>query len=64
MNSRQLQKFGVPENCVRSAITAIQRAVSTWTLKGKSTKPIIKTILEDTPKPTSPMSTLVRSLGI
>ena len=47
MNSRQLQKLGVPEDCVKSAIAAIQQAVSTGALKGKSPKPIIKSILED-----------------
>jgi hypothetical protein len=30
MNSRQLQKLGVPEDCVKSAIAAIQTAKGTF----------------------------------
>ena len=46
MNSRRLQKLGVPEDCVKSAIAAIQRAVSADRAKRQSTKPIITSILE------------------
>ena len=46
MNRRQLQKLGGPEDCIKSAIAAIQRAVSADRAKGQSTKPIITSILE------------------
>ncbi len=45
MNSRQLQKLGIPEDCVKSAIAAIQTATKTATktggMKGKQIKQVI-----------------------
>lgn len=46
MNSRQLQKLGVPEGCVKSAITAIQTTMKAGDRKGKQIKLLIKSILE------------------
>lgn len=46
MNSRQLQKLGVPEDCVKSAIAAIQSAMKAGDQKGKQIKQIIKTLVE------------------
>ena len=46
MNSRQLQKLGVPEACVKSAIVAIQNAMQAGRQKGKQIKQIIKAVLE------------------
>jgi tRNA-splicing ligase RtcB (3'-phosphate/5'-hydroxy nucleic acid ligase) len=46
MNSRQLQKLGVPEDCVKSAIAAIQTATKTGGMKGKQIKQAIKDVLE------------------
>lgn len=45
MNSRQLQKMGVPEDCVRSAIGAIQSATAGG-LRGKAIKQVIRSVLE------------------
>ena len=49
MNSRQLQKLGVPKDCVKSAIAAIQTATKTGGLKGKQIKQAIKDVLERPP---------------
>ena len=46
MNSRQLQKLGVPEDCVKSAIAAIQIAMKAGDQKGKQIKQLIKSVLE------------------
>jgi len=46
MNSRQLQKLGVPEACVKSAIAAIQIAMKAGDRKGKQIKQLIKSALE------------------
>ncbi|MFI4874141.1 MAG: RtcB family protein [Blastopirellula sp. JB062] len=46
MNGRQLQKLGVPEPCVRSAMTAIQFAVSTKAVDGKRIKAKIIAVVE------------------
>ena len=46
MNSRQLQKLGVPEACVKSAIAAIQIAMKAGDQKGKQIKQLIKSVLE------------------
>jgi hypothetical protein len=35
MNSRQLKKLGVPDDCVKSAIVAMQNATKVGGLKGK-----------------------------
>jgi tRNA-splicing ligase RtcB (3'-phosphate/5'-hydroxy nucleic acid ligase) len=47
MNSRQLQKLGVPGDCVKSAITAIQNATRTGGLKGKQIKLAIQRVLDN-----------------
>lgn len=47
MNGRQLQKLGVPEDCVRDAIMAIQLATSSGTTKSKGIKGQIKSVLEN-----------------
>jgi tRNA-splicing ligase RtcB len=46
MNSRQLQKLGVPEDCVKSAIVAIQSAMKAGDKRGKQIKQAIKDVLE------------------
>ncbi len=46
MNSRQLQKLGVPEGCVKRAIAAIQFAMKAGDQKGKQIKQLIKSVLE------------------
>jgi tRNA-splicing ligase RtcB (3'-phosphate/5'-hydroxy nucleic acid ligase) len=46
MNSRQLQKLGVPEDCVKSAIAAIQTATRAGGLKGKQIKQAIRDVVE------------------
>lgn len=46
MNSRQLQKLGVPEGCVKSAIVAIQTATRSGGVKGKQIKQAIKDVLD------------------
>ena len=46
MNSRQLQKLGVPEGCVKSAIAAIQIAMKAGDQKGKQIKQLIKSVLD------------------
>lgn len=47
MNSRQLQKLGVPHDCGRAAITAIQQVARSKTLKGKDLKRRIKAVVGD-----------------
>jgi tRNA-splicing ligase RtcB len=47
MNGRQLQKLGVPEDCVREAVTAIQLATSSGAAKSKGIKNQIKSVLDD-----------------
>jgi tRNA-splicing ligase RtcB len=46
MNSRQLKKLGVPDDCVKSAIVAIQNAMKSGGLKGKHLKQAIKDVVE------------------
>ncbi len=46
MNSRQLQKIGVPEHCVKEAIAAIQHAVKSGGSKSKEVKKQIQSVLE------------------
>ncbi|MCA9196538.1 MAG: RtcB family protein [Planctomycetales bacterium] len=46
MNSRQLQKLGVPLHCVRTAITAVQDAVSSGAITGKQVKQQIQQVLQ------------------
>jgi len=45
MNSRQLKKLGVPDDCVKSAIVAIQTAMKSGGLKGKQIKQAIKDVV-------------------
>ena len=47
MNARQLEKLGVPAECFKSAILAIQRAASAGTLRNLNIKEVIKDILEN-----------------
>lgn len=47
MNSRQLRKLGVPEDCVKPAITAVQRAVQSGGLRGKEIKQHVQAVLAD-----------------
>lgn len=44
MNTRQLEKLGVPQDCVRSAITAIQNATKGG-LRGKQVKETVKDVV-------------------
>ena len=46
MNSRQLTKLGVPEYCIKTAITGIQSGVSSGDISSKEVKSLIKQILE------------------
>jgi tRNA-splicing ligase RtcB (3'-phosphate/5'-hydroxy nucleic acid ligase) len=46
MNSRQLKKLGVPDDCVKSAIMAIQNAMKIGGLKGKQIKQAIKDVVD------------------
>ncbi|MDP6721109.1 MAG: RtcB family protein [Pirellulaceae bacterium] len=45
MNRRQLQKLGVPDDCVKSAVTAIQAAIEAGA-KGKQAKQTIVSVLD------------------
>ena len=45
MNARQLTKLGVPEECVHSAIQAIQQVAQAGVLKGNAVKTRIKEVL-------------------
>jgi tRNA-splicing ligase RtcB len=45
MNSRQLKKLGVPDDCVGSAIVAIQNATKGGGLRGKQVKQAIQDVL-------------------
>lgn len=46
MNSRQLQKLGVPEECVHSAIAAIQSITKTGGMRGKQVKQLIRDVID------------------
>ena len=46
MNSRQLLKLGVPEDCVKDAIAVIQQVVSSGAMRGKEVKQHITAIVE------------------
>jgi tRNA-splicing ligase RtcB len=46
MNSRQLKKLGVPDDCVKSAIVAIQNATKIGGLKGKQIKQVIQEVVD------------------
>ena len=45
MNSRQLQKLGVPDDCVKSAMLAVQEASKKGGLKGKQVKDAVRNVL-------------------
>ncbi len=47
MNSRQLKKLGVPDDCVASAVVGIQRAVGSGAFRGKQVKQRIQEVLEN-----------------
>jgi tRNA-splicing ligase RtcB (3'-phosphate/5'-hydroxy nucleic acid ligase) len=46
MNARQLEKLGVPAECVKAAILAIQDAASAGVLRSLNVKQIIKDVVE------------------
>ena len=46
MNSRQLEKLGVPADCVRDAITAVQTLIASGAAKGKEVKTRIAAVVE------------------
>ena len=50
MNSRQLQKLGVPAHCVNEAIAAIQSAIKTGASKSKAVKQRIQSVLDEPEK--------------
>ncbi len=45
MNRRQLKKMGVPEDCVKSAIYAVEHVLSSGELKGGAVKQKVKQVL-------------------
>ncbi|MEK6246841.1 MAG: RtcB family protein, partial [Planctomycetales bacterium] len=47
MNSRQLAKLGVPQDCVKQAISAVQLAVQSRAFRSKQVKAHIQAVLED-----------------
>jgi tRNA-splicing ligase RtcB len=47
MNSRQLLKLGVPADCIREAMSAIQSATRAGNLKGKAVRKLVQQVLED-----------------
>ncbi|MEQ8786188.1 MAG: RtcB family protein [Pirellulaceae bacterium] len=46
MNGRQLQKLGVPRDCVKEAVAAVQAAAQSGKVKGKQIKHHIQAVLE------------------
>jgi len=46
MNARQLEKLGVPAECMKSAIMAIQSAATAGMLRGMNVKQMIKDVLD------------------
>lgn len=47
MNSRQLKKLGVPDDCVKSAIAGIQSATKSGNLKGKQIKEAVQSVVDN-----------------
>ena len=47
MNRRQLEKIGVPHDCVKPAIAAVQRAVQSGGVRGKEIKRRLEAVLSD-----------------
>ncbi len=47
MNSRQLMKLGVPPDCVKPAIAAIQSVRQSGDARGRNFKTLFKSVLED-----------------
>ena len=43
MNTTQLRKLGVPDECLTSAITGLQSAISTGGMRGKDVKARLRT---------------------
>jgi tRNA-splicing ligase RtcB len=48
MNTSQLRKLGVPDECLRDVIMAIQSAAAAGGFKGSEVKRLIRSILEKT----------------
>ena len=46
MNTRQLQKLGVPEDCIRPAIAAVQALVAEGGVRGKEVKERVKAVVD------------------
>tara|TARA_R110002111_G_scaffold261826_1_gene335780 strand:- start:42150 stop:43541 length:1392 start_codon:yes stop_codon:yes gene_type:complete len=46
MNSRQLLKIGIPQYCLKTAMTAIQQAVSEKKIRGKELKERIQSVVD------------------
>src|SRR5579872_5444584 len=46
MNSQQLRRIGVPEYCLKTAVTAIQNAASAGQLRGAEIKSLIRAIVD------------------
>ena len=46
MNARQLEKLGVPAECLQAAVLAIQSAASAGVLRSLNVKQIIKEVIE------------------
>ncbi len=42
MNSRQLLKLGVPADCIREAMSAIESATRAGNLKGKAVRKLVR----------------------
>ena len=47
MNTRQLLKLGVPQDCLQEAFAALRNLTQAGNLKGKSAKKRLATVLED-----------------
>jgi tRNA-splicing ligase RtcB len=45
MNAQQLRRIGVPDESLKTAVTAIQQAVSSGAVRGKDVKPLIRSIV-------------------
>lgn len=47
MNSRQLQKMGIPEECLKEAVASIQSLVDSGGFKGKNFKKLVKQVVDN-----------------
>ncbi|MBM79674.1 MAG: RNA-splicing ligase RtcB [Planctomycetaceae bacterium] len=50
MNKRQLQKLGVPDHCIKSAIQAVQAARTSGAVKGNEIKGLVADVVESPSK--------------